>query len=112
MPNYQPLDQAFQALADPARRGMIVRLCRGPASVGELAAPLQMSLPAVMQHLKVLETGGLVTSAKAGRVRTFTLQPDALRTAERWLSDQRLDWERKLDRLGADLDEPDSGDKP
>ena len=112
MPNYYALDHAFQALADPARRGMVARLCQGPASVSELAAPLDMSLPAVMQHLRVLEAGGLVTSTKTGRVRTCTLQPDALRAAERWLTDQRLDWERKLDRLGAYLDATSDGDKP
>ena len=65
-----PLDLVFHALADPSRRGMIERLSRGPASVSELAKPFAMSLPAVVQHLQVLEASGLVTSAKVGRVRT------------------------------------------
>ena len=95
-----PLDLMFQALADPARRGMIARLCRGPASVSELAQPLTMSLPAVMQHLQVLEASGLVTSKKVGRVRTCRLEPKALGTAEQWLADRRASWERRLDRLG------------
>jgi DNA-binding transcriptional ArsR family regulator len=95
-----PLDLMFQALADPARRGMIARLCRGPASVSELAQPLTMSLPAVMQHLQVLEASGLVTSKKVGRVRTCRLEPKTLGTAEQWLADRRASWERRLDRLG------------
>jgi DNA-binding transcriptional ArsR family regulator len=94
------LDLMFQALADPARRGMVARLCRGPASVSELAQPLAMSLPAVMQHLQVLETSGLVTSKKVGRVRTCRIEPKALGTAEQWLSERRASWERRLDRLG------------
>ena len=95
-----PLDLMFQALADPARRGMIARLCRGPASVSELAQPLTMSLPAVMQHLAVLETSGLVVSQKSGRVRTCSINPGALAEAERWITERRLEWERRLDRLG------------
>jgi DNA-binding transcriptional ArsR family regulator len=95
-----PLDLMFQALADPARRGMIARLCRGPASVSELAQPLTMSLPAVMQHLQVLEASGLVTSKKVGRVRTCRLEPKALGNAEQWLAERRASWERRLDRLG------------
>jgi len=95
-----PLDLMFQALADPARRGMVARLCRGPASVSELAQPLTMSLPAVMQHLQVLEASGLVTSKKVGRVRTCRLKPKALGTAEQWLAERRASWERRLDRLG------------
>ena len=94
------LDQLFQALSDPSRRSMVERLCRGPASVSELAKPLAMSLPAVVQHLQVLEASGLVTSQKTGRVRTCQIQPQALRAVEAWLTDQRTHWERKLDRLG------------
>jgi DNA-binding transcriptional ArsR family regulator len=96
----QPLDLMFQALADPARRGMVERLSAGPASVSELARPLDMSLPAVMQHLQVLETSGLVRSQKVGRVRTCWVQPDALQAAERWLNERRALWERRLDLLG------------
>ena len=100
-----PLDLMFQALADPARRGMVERLCRGPASVSELAAPLPMSLPAVVQHLKVLESSGLVRSEKTGRVRTCSIDLAALDQAERWLSERRSTWERRLDRLGGYLAE-------
>jgi DNA-binding transcriptional ArsR family regulator len=90
----------FHALADPTRRGMVERLVRGPASVSELSRPLAMSLPAVMQHLQVLEASGLVRSEKAGRVRTCRIEPAALRTAEAWITDQRTSWETRLDRLG------------
>ncbi|WP_409492814.1 ArsR/SmtB family transcription factor [Amycolatopsis sp. cmx-11-12] len=94
------MDQVFKALSDGTRREMIERLTRGPASVGELAQPLSMSLPAVMQHLQVLETCGLVRSEKAGRVRTCHLEPDGLRMAEDWLGGQRTGWEHRLDHLG------------
>lgn len=94
------LDMMFQALADPARRSMVDRLCRGPASVSELAAPLAMSLPSVMQHLQVLEASGLVRSEKTGRVRTCRIEPAALSSAERWINDRRRLWESNLDRLG------------
>ncbi|HEV7371542.1 metalloregulator ArsR/SmtB family transcription factor [Arenibaculum sp.] len=100
-----PLDVVFQALADPSRRAMVERLCRGPASVGELAGPLAMSLPAVMQHLRMLEASGLVRSEKVGRVRTCRMDPDAMRLAERWFRERRMFWERRLDRLGEYLDQ-------
>jgi DNA-binding transcriptional ArsR family regulator len=106
MLNYQPpLDQVFQALADPTRRGMIARLSRGPASVSELAEPFDMSLPAVVQHLQVLEASGLVKSEKVGRVRTCRIEPKALMSAEDWLQSQRASWEARLDRLGQYLKE-------
>ena len=93
------LDLAFQALADPTRRGMLARLSVAPASVSELAAPYRMSLPAVMQHLQMLEASGLVRSEKTGRVRTCRLVPRALATAESWIAEQRALWEGRLDRL-------------
>jgi DNA-binding transcriptional ArsR family regulator len=99
------LDLAFQALADPSRRAMVDRLAQGPASVSELAKPLAMSLPAVMQHLAVLEASGLVKSEKIGRVRTCSIEPAALTRAEQWISERRALWERRLDRLGQFLDE-------
>jgi DNA-binding transcriptional ArsR family regulator len=99
------LDLMFQALADPGRRVMVERLCRGPASVSELAEPLKMSLSAVVQHLQVLEASGLVASEKVGRVRTCRVEPQALRGAESWISERRTTWERRLDRLGAFLAE-------
>jgi DNA-binding transcriptional ArsR family regulator len=93
------LDRAFSALADPVRRGMLARLARGPASVSELASPLPISLPAVLQHLKALETSGLVASEKKGRVRTVRMQPDALSVAEDWLARRRRELEAQLDRF-------------
>jgi DNA-binding transcriptional ArsR family regulator len=97
------LDRVFQALADPTRRDIVERLTRGPASVSALAEPLAMSLPAVMQHLQVLEACGLVRSEKTGRVRTCHIESPALRAAEDWLSRQRTAWETRLDRLGDHL---------
>ena len=95
------LDLAFQALADPTRRGMLARLSRAPASVSELAAPLRISLPAVIQHLRLLEASGLVRSEKKGRVRTCRLEPEALAGAESWIAEQRTAWEAQLDRFEA-----------
>ena len=101
MPNQRPsLDLLFQALVDPSRRRIVERLIQGPASVKELAQPFAMSLPAVMQHLGVIETCGLVRSEKVGRVRTCHIEPGGLRLAEDWLSGQRTAWENRLDRLG------------
>ena len=93
------LDRAFAALADPVRRGMLTRLAKGPASVSELASPLPISLPAVLQHLKALESSGLVASKKKGRVRTVRMQADALGVAEDWLSRRRKELEAQLDRF-------------
>ena len=93
------LDRAFHALADPTRRGLVARLTRGPASVSELARPLPISLPAVLQHLRLLEASGLVRSEKKGRVRTCRVEPRALAAAESWIAAQRALWEGRLDRL-------------
>jgi DNA-binding transcriptional ArsR family regulator len=101
------VDRVFQALADPSRRVIVERLSRGSASVSELARPLPMSLPAVVQHLQVLETSGLVRSEKIGRVRTCRLEPAALRPVEQWVGARRSSWERRLDRLGDYLAESD-----
>ena len=112
----EQLDLMFQALSDPARRGMVERLTRGPASVSQLAEPFAMSLSAVVQHLAVLEASGLVQSEKVGRVRTCRIEPKALRTVEQWVADRRTQWERRLDRLGDYLaglsEEIDNGKKP
>jgi DNA-binding transcriptional ArsR family regulator len=94
------LDQTFQALADTTRRAMLAQLSRGPATVSNLARPLSMSLPAVMQHLAVLESSGLVRSEKSGRVRTCRIEAKALSQAEQWISQRRNEWEQNLDRLG------------
>lgn len=99
------LDLAFQALADPSRRAMVDRLVQGPATVSELAKPLAMSLPGVMQHLAVLEASGLVISEKIGRTRTCQIELEVLTQAERWIAQRRALWERRLDRLGQFLDE-------
>lgn len=99
-PTAPSLDLMFQALADPTRRMMVDRLSRGPASVSELAKPFDMSLPAVVQHLQVLEQSGLVRTQKVGRVRTCTMDPGAMSLAEKWINDRRIQWERRLDRLG------------
>jgi DNA-binding transcriptional ArsR family regulator len=93
------LDRAFQALSDPVRRGMLAQLSRGPASVSELAEPLTISLPAVMQHLKALQDSGLVRSEKKGRVRTVRLDAETLASAESWIADRRTEWEAQLDRF-------------
>jgi DNA-binding transcriptional ArsR family regulator len=100
------LDRMFHALADPTRRAVVARLATGPASVSDLARPLAMSLPAVVQHLQVLETAGLIATEKTGRVRTCRVAPEALAAAESWLSDRRHEWEARLDRLEAFLAAP------
>ena len=79
---------------------MLARLARGPVSVSDLARPLTMSLPAVMQHLAVLECSGLVRTEKLGRVRTCRVDVQTLKLAEHWLNRQRSEWEARLDRLG------------
>lgn len=96
---------------------MVERLCRGPASVSELAQPLAMSLAAVVQHVQVLEASGLVRTEKVGRVRTCRVEPSALRTAEDWITQRRTGWEHRLDRLGdvlaeLDHDGPDTRSTP
>lgn len=101
----EELDRAFHALADGTRRAMVVRLARGPASVSELAAPLDMSLPSVMGHLDVLQRSGVVRSEKVGRVRTCRLEPGPMRTLEAWIAEHRATWERHFDRLADVLDE-------
>lgn len=107
MLNYEAnLDLAFQALADPTRRAMVDQLIGGPASVSDLAKPLSISLPGVMQHLAVLEESGLVRSEKVGRVRTCRIELAALSQAEQWIAERRALWERRLDRLGQFLEDP------
>lgn len=93
------LDKVFYALSDPARRAIVERLTRAPLTVSALAQPLQMSLPAVMQHLRVLEASGLIRSDKAGRVRTCRVNVGPLRIAENWIVARRAGWEQRLDRL-------------
>src|SRR6202011_1164103 len=94
------LDHTFQALADSTRRSILVQLTRGPSSVSALARPLAMSLPAVMQHLAVLEGSGLVRSVKVGRIRACRIDPKALSLAEQWINQRRAEWEQHFDQLG------------
>lgn len=103
--HHTPIDPILAAIADPARRGMIERLCEGPAPVKRLAEGLPMSLPAVMQHLAVLEGARLITTEKVGRSRMVSLNPAALRQLEGWAAERRREWERRLNRLGDYLDE-------
>ena len=93
------LDHIFGALSDATRRAIVMRLCEGEASVGELAKPFEMALPSLMKHIRILESSGLVASEKNGRVRTCSLQTEALATIEVWLAAQREIWEQRLDRL-------------
>ncbi len=96
----ESLDNVFHALADPSRRAMLDRLTRGPATVSQLAEPFAMSLAGVVQHVQVLERSGLVQTEKRGRTRTCRIEPAVLRSAEHWIADRRVGWERHLDRLG------------
>jgi DNA-binding transcriptional ArsR family regulator len=100
-----PISLGFQALADPTRRGLVDRLVEAPASVSQLAAPLDMTMSAVVQHLQVLEAAGLVRSQKIGRVRTYQADHEGLRALEAWLHERRTPAERRLDRLGQVLAE-------
>jgi DNA-binding transcriptional ArsR family regulator len=104
MENYEHrLDLAFTALADPTRRAIVARLCRGDATVGELAQPFRIGLPTLLKHIHVLERGGLVASAKTGRVRTCSLTPAGLRSTDDWLRAHIASWDSRLDRLETHL---------
>jgi len=98
------LDRTFAALADPGRRAMLSRLGSGPASVSELAEPLDMTLSAVLQHINYLEDTGLVTTEKLGRTRVVTAAPGGLEDAKAWIAAHEAEWHGRLDRLGAALD--------
>lgn len=101
------IDRVFHALGDPRRRAIVEKLSEGPISVSRLAAPLDITLAAVVQHLQVLEESGLVQTEKSGRVRTCRIVPAGLSAAEQWIADRRSLWEQRLDRLGELLAEPD-----
>lgn len=98
-----PVDGVFRALSDPTRRLVVERLGESPASVSELAEPFDMALPSFVQHLRILEGCGLVSSTKSGRIRTYRLDPARLQVAEDWLARQRALWERRLDQLDSYL---------
>ncbi len=97
----------FEALGDPTRRAIIEKLAEKPHSVSGLAAPLEITLTAVGQHLQLLEDSGLVRTEKLGRVRTASLNPAGFEAIEEWVRDHRSAWERRLDRLGDLLTEAD-----
>jgi DNA-binding transcriptional ArsR family regulator len=106
MVKYQsdPLSTTFQALADPTRRAILARLALGEASVGELAEPYAMSLPAVSKHLKVLESAGLLAREKDGRVHRCHLEPQAMHEAADWIEHYRRFWEAQLEQLARYLE--------
>lgn len=93
------LDEVFLALADPTRRAVIHQLGLGPASVGDLACEATMTLPSFMKHVRMLETTGLIRTAKVGRVRTCELNRERLTVVDDWLMQQRRVWEERTDRL-------------
>jgi DNA-binding transcriptional ArsR family regulator len=104
------IDRIFHALGDPTRRRIVIRLCAGPLSVSLLAAPLGITVTAVVQHLQVLEESALVRTEKIGRVRTCRIEPAGFSALEEWIHHHRTMWERRLDRLGELLEEPDERD--
>lgn len=102
------IDRMFQALADPHRRGFVERLARGPATVTQLAAPMEVGLPAVLKHLRILEEGGIVVSEKIGRVRTYRMQKEGLAQINRWIDQRQVEMTAAFDRLAqlmADMSE-------
>lgn len=108
-----PLSRVFRALADPTRRALIERLAQGEASAGELAAPFDMSGPAVSQHLRVLEEAELITRTRRAQWRLCTLTPEPLETANDWIERHREVWSRRFDTLDEvlhSLQDPSSGE--
>lgn len=99
------IDQLFHALGDPTRRSILDRLSKGPLSVSALADPLGITLTAVAQHLQILEVCELAATEKLGRVRTCRIDPAGFDALDQWIRNHRGMWERRLDRLGALLDE-------
>ena len=98
---FHRLDLAFGALSDPTRRAVVMRLSTKPASVSELSEPFAMAMPTILQHIRVLETSGLIETEKIGRVRMCKLRAEAMHETEQWLAMQRAIWERRLDRMEA-----------
>lgn len=96
-----PPELLFSALGDRTRLAVVRQLCRGPESVSRLAAAHKLALPTFVRHLRVLEHSGWVRSKKTGRVRRFEIEPAALQQAGHWLSQQRAQWEQRLDQLDA-----------
>jgi DNA-binding transcriptional ArsR family regulator len=104
MVKYSPLDRTFAALSDPTRRHILDRLAYGPATLGELAAPFEMTLPGLMKHVRILEQARLVVTEKKGRTRECRLGSDHLDDAAEWIEIYRRRWEGRLDRLGGYLE--------
>jgi DNA-binding transcriptional ArsR family regulator len=111
MLNNADVGRAFHALAEPTRRAIVERLTAGPRTVSALAEPFDMTLAAVVQHLRVLEAGGIIRTEKVGRVRTCRIEPAGLNVAAQWIADRRALWERRFDRLGEILAEPEKRKK-
>ncbi|HSM02736.1 MAG TPA: metalloregulator ArsR/SmtB family transcription factor [Acidimicrobiia bacterium] len=105
MVNSHVLDRRLAALSDPTRRAIVERLSEGEATVSELAEPFEMSLPAVLKHLGVLESAGLMRSHKVGRVKTCRLDPAALDPVAAWVEERREIWKRRLDALERHLED-------
>jgi len=100
-----PLSTTFAALADPTRRAILARLAKGEATVTQLAAPFDMSLPAISKHLKVLQRAGLVEQGRQAQWRPCSLKPEPLRDASEWIGQSRRHWEESLERLDSYLRE-------
>ncbi len=98
-----PLSQTFAALADPTRRAILARLAEGEATVNQLAAPFDISLPAISRHLKVLEAAGLITRGRAAQWRPCKLEAAPLRALDGWLDGYRAMWEGSFDKMDAYL---------
>ena len=107
-PDLIALDRSFHALADATRRGVIAQLSLGEASVAELAAPYGMALPSFLQHVRVLESAGLVVTRKKGRVRRCRLETSRLAELDAWITRYQQAWAARLDRLGDFLDATDT----
>ncbi len=106
--NEEDTSLLFHALGDPTRRAMLDMLSAGPMSVSALAEPLGITLTAVTQHIQVLEGAQLAKSEKLGRVRSCRIEPIGFDRLEQWVKDHRTEWERKLNKLGAMLEEEDN----
>jgi len=106
--NDTSIDLVFHALGDPTRRAMVERLSKGPLSVSQLAEPLDITLTAVGQHLQILQDAGLVETEKVGRVRSCSIASPGFAALRKWTDEQKPEWERRLDRLGSLLAEPEN----
>jgi DNA-binding transcriptional ArsR family regulator len=107
--NHATIDRTFFALSDPTRRGILERLGRGPATIGELAKPFRLTLNGAKKHVGILEEVGLVVTAKVGRARECRLGPAQLEDAMGWIDDYRHTWQRRLDRFGTYVEREDAG---